>query len=496
MKAGKGNLEHEHTIAVVGLKLLALLALIFLATNTASAHAGVALAFAAIVGVPTFNIKALRQEKADLVSRGKQILALAETAGRALTSSEASEHSEIVLKLEDLNRKIQAEEARMDQVRNGGAVADSFSGSGSFPGGGHSSGEPKLNAKIKPRTFEQLFGRAAALNNGGWGSFDEFLSAVHSGRHHPQLLASSMATEGVPADGGFSVPTQYVAAMLNASLENEIVRPRADVIPMATRTKIVNGFDISDSSSTLFGGFTGQWVAEGGEITAQNPKMRAVELDAKKLALLTEVTNELSLDGDTFEQRLGNALTQAVGWFFDNAFLTGTGAGQPLGVLNDPALISQTKETDQASSTIVYQNIAKMFSRLHPACMSNAVWVANVTALPQLMTTTITVGTGGSFVPLVTESNGNFTMLSRPLLFTEKLPALGSKGDILLADFSQYFIGIRKDMSIDKSTHVGFTRDTSHYRGILRADGCGKWSKSYKPKAGLNLSWCVTLEAR
>ncbi len=102
----------------------------------------------------------------------------------------------------------------------------------------------------------------------------------------------------------------------------------------------------------------------------------------------------------------------------------------PLGVLNDPALIIVTKESGQAAKTIVYENIINLFSRLHPACVNNAVWVVNSTAIPQLLTLNMVVGTGGVAVPVLNESNGTYRMLGRPVRFTEKVPSVGTVGDI------------------------------------------------------------------
>ena len=82
------------------------------------------------------------------------------------------------------------------------------------------------------------------------------------------------------------------------------------------------------------------------------------------------------------------------------------------------------------------------------------------------------------------------------VLLTEKLATLGDQGDILLAAFSQYSVGLRSEMSLDRSQHVGFARDVETYRGILRGDGMGKWSSAYQPKTGSTLSWAVTLAAR
>ena len=41
----------------------------------------------------------------------------------------------------------------------------------------------------------------------------------------------------------------------------------------------------------------------------------------------------------SFEEQLGQAITKALGWFLDTAFLTGNGASAPAGVINSPATI-------------------------------------------------------------------------------------------------------------------------------------------------------------
>ena len=91
-------------------------------------------------------------------------------------------------------------------------------------------------------------------------------------------------------------------------------------------------------------------------------------------------------------------------------------------------------------------------------------------------------------------------MFSRvSLLFvpvTEKCPALGTKGDLILCDLTQYAVGIRKEIALDRSIAPGWLEDLTDFRAIVRADGQGLWNKPITPKNGNPLSWCITLAAR
>ena len=340
--------------------------------------------------------------------------------------------------------------------------------------------------------FRDLFGQN--LNSGGFTSRSEFMDLIYSGMSDPRLSALN---EGSGSAGGFLTPTAYAAEMLDAAMENSIVMPRARIYPMQTDTKKIAGFDAStNTSGTLFGGIESQWLAEEGTASVTNPDVRQITLKAKKLALLCTTSNELLADGMNISGQLNEGLSTANSWFLDYAFLRGTGAGQPLGVLNDPALVSVAEESEQDSDSIVYENLTKMLARLHPGCFQNAVWIANPTCIPELLQMSYTVGVAGSHVKVLDQLPDGWRMLTRPVLFTEKLPTLGDKGDIMLVDFSQYAIGLRKEITIEKSGHVYFTSDKTAWRAITRIDGQGRWDGPFTPANGDTQSWCVCLDAR
>ncbi|MCB2184016.1 MAG: phage major capsid protein [Desulfobulbaceae bacterium] len=352
----------------------------------------------------------------------------------------------------------------------------------------------------KDRSYRAMFylGESRDLDRGGFKNGEEFLNVIHSSRYDDRLTRASMV-ESVATEGGFSVPEEFAAEWLDSSLENEIVRPRAQVWPMSSLTRHVPGWDGNDrSGGTTHGGFEMQWLAEQGTGTRQTAKMRKIELKAQKGAIYCQVSNELAADGLGFEDQLKNALVSSVGFGLDDKFFFGSGAGCPQGALSssNPSLITVAKETGQLGSTITYGNLAQMFARVAPRCLKNATWHANMTAIPQLLQLSIPVGTGGSHVPVLKESNGKFYIFGVEVIFTEHMKSLGTVGDIALIDWTQYAVGLRKEVAIDKSNAPGWMEDMTDYRVIVRVDGQGTWNKAITPKNGDTLSWAVTLAER
>jgi len=432
----------------------------------------------------------LVHEKKQLVEKAEAILNEAEIAGGSLTKEQERQFDNYTDKIKSINDNIDEE---LLNIR---------------------SSEPILNTPHKPMTcvdevkspvstkavsksFRGMFygNENTKLSNSGFHSMDEFLKTLHLGRADQRLLNSSMV-EGVPEFGGYSVPEEYGAFLMDKSLETEIIRPRATVWGMGSETKKVPAFDGADRTNNLFGGISGEWLAEGQTGTRKTAKLRLIQLTAKKLACFSQASNELIADGMSFEEMLAGALIKGLGWYMDYAFINGTGVGQPLGILNDPALITVTKEASQAAATINYSNVVNMFARLAPSCFTNAVWLANPSVIPQLLTMTITIGTGGAQIPVFKEEASRFTLLGKEIIFTEKCPALGAKGDLILADLSQYAIGMRKEIALDRSNVPGWMEDMTDYRVIVRVDGQGTWDKPVTPKNGTTLSWAVALEAR
>ncbi|MEK7750340.1 MAG: phage major capsid protein, partial [Acidobacteriota bacterium] len=184
-------------------------------------------------------------------------------------------------------------------------------------------------------------------------------------------------------------------------------------------------------------------------------------------------------------------------WYLDVGVRNGSGAVRPLGVLNSPSLVVTPKSVGQAKDTVVYENLTNMLGRLAPASFGRSVWVCHQTLIPQLLSLSVVIGTSGAYIPALSQVGGQFTLLTRPVVFTEKLEPLGSQGDILLADFSAYAIGMRSSLRLERSIGPLFQQDKISWRAITRVDGQSLWDKALTLADGVTkVSPFVTLAVR
>jgi len=313
--------------------------------------------------------------------------------------------------------------------------------------------------------------------------------------------AISGMSETIDTDGGVLAPTLYSERLLTEGLERTIVRPRAQFVRVPTGSITLPSIDVSSHATNVFGGVQLFWTSEGAQITKSKPKTGTVTLTLNKMSALIYVTDELLEDSIiSLSDTLPSMLSQAVGWWEDKHFLTGTGAGAPMGLLNANCGISQAKETGQNANTIQTENVVKMFSRV--VDKQNAIWIANHDTLFELATLTLTVGTGGAPVGLLSNQNAQGaltqTLLGRPLFFTEHLPTLGTVGDLICCDLTKYLVGGKEGgPRVNSSIHLRFDFSETAFRLVQKFDGQPWWKQALTPATSSDtLSPIVKLATR
>ena len=299
------------------------------------------------------------------------------------------------------------------------------------------------------------------------------------------------ANEDVPSEGGFLVGEDQAPGLIERMYADGEVLNRiswANVGPNSNGL-VMNGVDeTSRADGSRWGGVRGYWVAEGASITASQPSFRQIALRLHKAAALCYATDELLADASALESWLMTVAPAELRFKVEDAIINGNGVGKPAGVLNDSGIyVEISAETGQAATTLVYENVLKMWAQMWAPSRNNAVWYINQDVEPQLNTMSLAVGTAG--VPVYLPAGGASgqqygTLFGRPVIPIEYCATLGTAGDVILADMSQYQ-GIRKGgIQSASSIHVNFTSAETVFRFIYRVDGQPLWNSYLTPKSG------------
>jgi HK97 family phage major capsid protein len=246
--------------------------------------------------------------------------------------------------------------------------------------------------------------------------------------------------------------------------------------------KIPGVDETSRAEGSRSGGFISVWQGESVPSTPSVTRSKLVEFIGKKLSIFTRATRELLNDAPMLEAYIQRGFAAEGAFKLELAALSGTGSGQPQGILNSPCLITVPKETGQAAATIVGENANKMWSRLPAPSRKRAVWLVNEDAEGQLEN--ISGASGAAlYMPAGTGGNPYPLLKGRPVLVAEQCPALGTVGDIVLIDPSQYIV-VDAGMNTALSVHARFDNDEVVFRFTWRIDGKGAYSTPITPYNG------------
>lgn len=427
------------------------------------------------------DIKALMQKSAD-------INAQATMANRELTSEEVSMKNALLDKVEELEGIVQA----MERENNAATRLEAPVQRLTVP-----QGKQKFEIPVDSRSKDKF------------SSLGEQISAVvraaaPGGSADPRLFnAASGLNETVPSDGGFLVQTDFATDLMQDVIKTGVVAPRCSSVTISGNANgtTLNGVDETSRASSRYGGVTSTWEGEADQLSASKPKFRQIELKLKKLTGFCYATEENLQDSSQLEGIIRTAFSGEFGFKIDDAIINGSGAGEPLGILNSGSLVSVAKETGQKAKTILAENVINMYSRIFPSSYGNAVWLINQDTLPQLLTMSVAVGTGGIPVylpPGNTLANApGGALMGLPVLPIEQAQTLGTVGDIILADLSGYKLARKGGIQADMSIHVRFEYAESVFRFLLRMDGQPVRSAPLTPFKGTNtLSHFVALATR
>ncbi len=332
----------------------------------------------------------------------------------------------------------------------------------------------------------------------------EFIAAVANvglnGGHIaiPPILApradGAGANEATPAEGGFLLPEQTAAGYWDHMLSQGALLAGVTQIPITRGNSItIPALDeTSRADGQRAGGVTARWLNEGGGAVPTMAKFRAMGLSARKLQVFGIVTDEMLGDIPALATILESIFTREAVFMIEDAVVNGDGLSRPLGILNSPATITATPPSGASASGIRPSDLLEMFRRLWPPSLRNAVWLLDPTAWNQLVGTSFSDATP----TICFDDNGEPRILGRLCHVVEYAQPVGTRGDVILVDPTQYLIASRGSNFV-LSSQMLFLATESAFRLTFRLDGQPGFRAPLVPRgSSVPTSPFVCLESR
>lgn len=409
------------------------------------------------------------------------------------TDAQLAEHAKLMAERKKITDSIGREKHRMDREEERAKLAaDADKARRIVPRGRITDADvPNAHASPSPRVEVKTPDHSKDPKRGFRHEREFLLSVMDAGqgRRLDERLIPLQATVGSDEargisdpTGGYLIPEGFSPNLMQVNPEDDPIGALTTKIPMARPIVRIPARTDKNHTSSVSGGLTVTRRPETVAGTASQMTLEQVTLEAHSLFGLSYVSEELLSDSPiSFAAILQAGFSDQFIFQLINERISGTGVGEFEGVLNSPALVSITKESGQVAATIVYENLLKMRARCWG--YGKAIWLANHDTLPQIMQLNQTIGIGGAIVwqPSAREDAPD-RLLGRPIIFIEHVPTLGTVGDILLANWSEYLEGLYQPMESAESIHVRFVNHERTFKFWMRNAGRSWWRTALTPK--------------
>jgi HK97 family phage major capsid protein len=313
-------------------------------------------------------------------------------------------------------------------------------------------------------------------------SFGDFLVAVarNDSKRLNKIYGSFKAIdpegkamgEGSGTAGGYMVPTEYENTLLKISNEASRLRNMVTVVPVNSprgEWPALNQFTAptaGQGDSAYAGGMVARRTAENAELSETEASLEQIKWNVEKVGGWTEASNELINDSPMAVETMLTALfALAIDARREYYIFRGTGAGEPLGILNAAAAVGVSPTTN---STFALADALNMVSRFK-TYLTMGDWFIHPGIIPDLdflTNTTYVVNADASARNVI-----GLPLLGKQVHQSEHLPQDDNSGCVVLADMKAYLLFERRGLEIAFSEHAAFKQDKGVWRFYQRLDG-------------------------
>lgn len=387
------------------------------------------------------------RERRDVLAKDAQAINAKYPADQRMPAAEGEKLDQVLNQIEaidgEITREIRAQQVLGDDVGNQGVLEHLRN---------ETTIDPAKQSEESKALRAYLSGGITALTQ---EQHNRMLARVSADTRSAMSLPRAAMSTTTPAEGGYTVATEYYRQLEEAMKEFGGIRGVANVI--RTETGADMNFPTADATAEE-GEIVGQNTGVGaGDTTFGNASLSVYKYSSKKIALPFELIQDTFIDIEAYINAL---LAIRLGRITNRHFTVGTGTAQPRGIVT-AAGVGKAGVTGQVS-TVTYDDLVDLEHSVDPA-YRGAPGVGYMMHDSTLKAVRKIKDDQGRpiFVPGYEQGNPGGApdrLLNRPITINQHMPAMAASAkSILFGDFNKYIIRDVMDLTLFRMTDSAFT---------------------------------------
>jgi len=290
-----------------------------------------------------------------------------------------------------------------------------------------------------------------------------FMNNVLRGTPIPDKFVNADANTKT-TDVGSVIPTTVLEKIV------EKLEATGMILPLVTRTSYKGGLAIPTSSVKP----VATWVAEGQGSEKQKKTTGQIVFSYYKLRCAVSVSFETSVVTlGVFETTLINNIAEAMTKALEQAIISGTGEGQPTGILTETAPEGQNIDI-AADADVDYETLINAEAALPLSYESEAVWCMTKKTFMKFIGMTDSNGQPIARVNYGVSGRPERTLLGRTVVLNDYMTSLGApiEGDTVVAflfNFKDYVLNTNYNITVKR--YEDNETDDQVTKAIMLVDG-------------------------
>jgi HK97 family phage major capsid protein len=274
------------------------------------------------------------------------------------------------------------------------------------------------------------------------------------------LEVRNALSEGVDTEGGYLVPDEFERTLVQSLADQNVMRSLAKVIQTTSGDRKIPVVSTHGTAG---------WLDEGKPYTESDEVFSQVTLSAFKLGTFLKISEELLNDAAfDVESYLAGEFARRIGAAEEEAFLVGTGTGQPTGIFTAGG--GQPGVTTGKPTDISADELIDLHYSLRAPYRKNAVWLMNDATVK---TVRKLKDTQGQYLwqPALTAGAPDM-ILGKPVHTSAFVPEIkASAKTVAFGDLGYYWIADRQGRSFKRLNELFATSGQVGFLASQRLDG-------------------------